>query len=619
MKSTLVFFLLCPFFIYSQGNPAFAEANIDEVWNQFNLTGENVIFASIERGIDYRHPAYLNPDGTTRVAYIYDMVNQTGASAPNNPYGRGTIFTEADINAALVAGGTPISTDRHGHGTACIGITAGNGGGTANLEFKGVATKAKLIVVKMIQDGFGPFGSQPGEAGYFNPGDIPIALQFVHDKVTEMGLPSVTLMNFGSIGGPTDGTSTISRAMDNFIAQGHVLVCGIGDDGGADNHASSILTENVPQELLVSKGVAGNLRLDLWYSEGDRFNVTIEIPNGTIYGPYVAPAASNGVTDIFTSNFNYYQRGADVDFSGATSNRRQILIDFLTGSGTGIHKVTLTPTSVTDTGKFNASLNPALYYYDNKFISHVVSGSSLNDYTSSFNVISPGDYVVDNTWTDINGIPRSRTGEGNPGELWSGSSSGITYDGRQAIDFVASGEVLFAPYYPDTFYENFEFNQVQGGNGFYGLQNAVSAAAPVSCGVIALMLELDPTLTNQDIKDFLNQTARQDSFTGTVPNADWGFGKMDALAAVQEVSNALSILENEKSIIKIHPNPIIDILNIDSRTEILSLRVLSTLGQEIMRLDNVTNQVDLSHIKNGIYLLELKSEFGFKTIKIIKQ
>lgn len=620
MKSTVLIFLLIPMLIFSQGNPAIAEANIDDVYSQFSLTGNDVIFASIERGIDYTHPAYLNSDGTTRIAYIYDMVNQAGATDANNPYGRGTIFTEADINAALTAGGTPITNDRHGHGTACIGITAGNGAGTAGLEFQGVAPEAKLIVVKMIQDGFPAHGTQPSESPYFDPTDIPVALQFVNDKVNEIGLPSVTLMNFGSIGGPTDGTSTISRAMDDFIAQGNILVCGVGDDGGADNHAAATLTQGISEEILINKGTAGNLRLDLYYSEGDRFDVTIEFPNGTQFGPYIAPTASNGATNIFQTAFNYYQRGADVDFFGATSNVREVLIDFLPAGPLGVYKVLLNPTSVTDTGEFHASLNPSTYFNANEFTSHVVPGYSLNDYTSAFNVITPGDYIVDNTWTDINGIPRNLSSQGSPGEIWIGSSTGTTYDERQAIDFVAPGEVFFAPYSPDSYYESFEFNQVQDGNGLYGVQNAVSAAAPIACGVIALMLELDPTLTNQEVKDILNQTAQEDSFTGTVPNATWGFGKMDALAAVQEVNTLLSIdnLEANNNI-RVFPNPAFSTLKIISNVVIKEATVFSLEGRLVLSFHNVEQQLDVSSLQSGIYLLYLKTDETSQTIRIIKQ
>lgn len=53
----------------------------------------------------------------------------------------------------------------------------------------------------------------------------------------------------------------------------------------------------------------------------------------------------------------------------------------------------------------------------------------------------------------------------------------------------APGEVLFTSGNPGTYYSQFRFNQIQGGNGCYGLQNVVSAASPVVTGMIALMLE----------------------------------------------------------------------------------------------------------------------------------
>ena len=97
-------------------------------------------------------------------------------------------------------------------------------------------------------------------------------------------------MNIGSIGGPTDGTSTICQAIDQYVNAGHTFVCGVGDDGGNDNHASGSISQNQTIELDIQKGEAGFLRMDLWYSEDDRFTVSIERPNGTIVGPFAAPA-----------------------------------------------------------------------------------------------------------------------------------------------------------------------------------------------------------------------------------------------------------------------------------------------------------------------------------------
>jgi len=606
MKIYAFTFLLLPFFVLSQGNPAFTEANIEDIYTQFNLTGNGVIFASMERGIDYTHPAFINDDGTTRIAYIYDMIDPSGASDPDNPYGIGTIHTEADINAALIAGGTPLTTDRHGHGTACTGIVAGNGRGTASLEFQGVAPEATIIVVKMIHDPFPPFGSEPAQTAFYNPSYIPVALQFINDKVTEIGLPSVTLMNFGSIEGPTDGTSEISRAMDDFIDQGHVLVCGTGDDGGGDNHAQTIINQDQTIELEINKVVSGNLRFQLWYSEDDRFDVTIEIPGGTQFGPYAAPTNANDAVDQFPGTFNFYHRGANQEFYNATSNRRNLFIDFF-GSN-GVYKVILNGATINDTGEFHASLNPSNHF-------------SNNDFSASFKVISPTDYVVNSSWIDVNGIPRSiPAGEGNPGEIWAGSSEGSTQDGRLGIDFASPGEVIFGPYSPNTWYSNFAFNMVQGGNSLYGVQSAVSASAPLASGVIALMLELDPSLTNQEVKDILNQTARQDSFTGTVPNNTWGNGKLDALAAVQEVNNLLSVeTQSLNSTLKIYPNPVKNILNIKSQNSIENVSVFSLDGKMVLsKIDNF-NQIDISRLNQGMYFLKIKSNNKLHHFKFIKK
>ncbi len=618
MKTSTLLFLLFPVFVLSQGNPAFTEANIDNIYTEFNLTGNGVVFASMERGLDYTHPAFINEDGTTRVAYYYDMIDSSGASNPNNPYGIGTIHTEADIDAALIAGGTPLTTDRHGHGTACTGIVAGDGSGTASGEFHGIAPEATLIIVKMIHDYFPPFGSEPSQTSFYNASYIPVALQFIHDKVTELGLPSVTLMNFGSIEGPTDGTSEISRAMDDFINQGHVLVCGVGDDGGGNNHAQTIINQGQTIELEINKAVSGNLRFQLWYSEDDRFDVTIEIPGGTQFGPYAAPINANAAVDQFPGTFNFYHRGANQEFYNATSNRRNLFIDFF-GSN-GVYKVILNGATINDTGEFHASLNPSNHFSNNGFLTYVVSGYSINDFSASFNVISPTDYVVNSTWIDINGINRSTpSGQGNPGEIWTGSSEGSTYDGRLGIDFASPGEVIFGPYSPNTWYSNFAFNMVQGGNSLYGVQNAVSAAAPLTCGVIALMLELDPTLTNQEVKDILNQTARQDSFTGTVPNNTWGNGKLDALAAVQEVSNLLSIeSQSLANGLKIYPNPANGILNIESDNNIGNVSIISLEGKIIHSKLNNFKQIDVSNLNNGMYILEIKSENKVTRFKLLK-
>lgn len=621
--------LLCFIFIntvshelFAQGSYARQETNLDQVYSQYELTGDGVVIAIIDRGIDYMNSDFIDSDGNTRLLYLYDMINQEGADDPDNPYGVGTIFNQSEIQASLDAGGNPLSMDRYGHGIATTGIAAGNGSGTEDLIFQGVAPNAKIIVVKITQDYFPPFDDQPGQDGFYNPTYLPIALEFVADKVAE--LPSVTLVNLGSIGGPTDGTSTIARAMNDFVDQGHTLVCGVGDDGGADNHASTTISQDQTIEMIIDKGEPGFLRFDLWYDESDRFEVSITRPDNSTEGPFQAPGSANDSDDHFLTGINYYHRGANVEFYGATSDRRELMIDLSGASGE--YKITLKGTSISGSGLFHATLNPATYHNSNSFINYVVEGNSLNDFTAAENVISPSDYVVKNDWVDMDGIDRQMTGQGAAGELWIGSSWGPTNDGRLGIDFAACGEVLYASYSANTWYSHFPHLLVEGGDYNYGIQNAVSAAAPLTTGVIALMLEKNPELTPSQIKDILQQTSRSDSYTGSVPNNQWGYGKLDALAAIVKVDN-LGIFEkqvNTQEMIVV-PNPANEKIHLHFNSiniaDVKQIKIFNNWGQEMKHINfNSSNKdINISGLPSGIYHLVVQDNSESYGTRFIKQ
>ncbi|MDC8002937.1 S8 family peptidase [Aureisphaera galaxeae] len=606
--------------LWAQGIPPRQEVNLDDVYTQYGLSGENVVVVIIDRGIDYRHPDFLDENGNTRLAYVYDMIDQTGAGDPDNPYGIGTIFDQAEIDLALDNNDPPLSTDRGGHGTATTGIAAGNGSGTVSGDFQGVAHGATIISIKITHDAFPPFGSEPGQAGFFDPTFIPVALQFAEDKIAELGLPSITLMNLGSIGGPTDGTSTVCQAIDAFVMAGNTFICGVGDDGGGDNHAATNISQGETIELEIQKAETGFLRLDLWYSEDDRFTISIERPNGTVEGPFAAPAGPNGAVDLSFGDIFMFHRGANVEFFGATSNRRELLIDF-TGN-TGTYKVILEGAQISN-GDFHATLNPSFYSNNNRFLNFVVPGYSINDYASSNLGITPTDYVVQPSWTDINGVPRSITGQGDPGELWIGSSSSPTQDDRLGIDVAVPGEVCHAAYADNTYYESFPGNVLQNSNGLYGIQNAVSAAAPLLTGVIALMLEVNPNLTPEEIRTLIHNSSREDAFTGTVPNHDWGYGKLDALQLIEDTYATLGTedVTKDASIIAF-PNPTQGKLTIATQhlSEEISVTVSNVAGQLLMtHKGQQTQQLELDfNVPRGMYFVTVSTSEGKKTLKVLK-
>jgi hypothetical protein len=68
--------------------------------------------------------------------------------------------------------------------------------------------------------------------------------------------------------------------------------------------------------------------------------------------------------------------------------------------------------------------------------------------------------------------------------------------------------------------------------GVHVLKRGTSMSAPVVAGAAALLLQEEGDLTAARLKDVLEGSARDGSFTGAVPNPDWGQGRLDAVGAM---------------------------------------------------------------------------------------
>ena len=113
-------------------------------------------------GIDYAHPDFRNEDGTTRIIGLWDQTlkmqtttEETGKTYnPPEGYLLGAFFSEEEINEALRQNTRAEqqrlvpSIDYSGHGTHVAGIACGNGR-VSNGVYRGVATKADILVVKI--------------------------------------------------------------------------------------------------------------------------------------------------------------------------------------------------------------------------------------------------------------------------------------------------------------------------------------------------------------------------------------------------------------------------------------------------------------------------------------
>ncbi|GAB5565849.1 MAG: hypothetical protein Wins2KO_29120 [Winogradskyella sp.] len=90
----------------------------------------------------------------------------------------------------------------------------------------------------------------------------------------------------------------------------------------------------------------------------------------------------------------------------------------------------------------------------------------------------------------------------------------------------------------------------------------------------------------------------------------------DATASFNSNCN-LSIDQFNKIEAKIFPNPVLDILNIDSNYAPNSIEIYSVLGKEMISVKN-TQTVDVAKLKSGAYFIKVSSDNGSFTKRFIK-
>ena len=122
--------------------------------------------AFLDRGIDYTHPDFINPNGTTRIKMMWDMSN-ANPSLPICDPGQPApiVYTQAQINNALADPHAPGRARRRRSWHCRAGLAAGNG--RANLpssaQWAGMAPNADLLIVKMTSEGAPAHSGQPAE------------------------------------------------------------------------------------------------------------------------------------------------------------------------------------------------------------------------------------------------------------------------------------------------------------------------------------------------------------------------------------------------------------------------------------------------------------------------
>lgn len=506
------------------------QSKVDSAVERYGVSGKDVIIAILDRGIEWQNWDFRNLDGTTRIKWLLDMSGQNWCD-PHNP--RAVEYSADEINAALAGRSVLTSRDAVGHGTVTAGIAAGNGRSLPGGIHHGVAPEADLIIVKMTSEGVPGHHVEPSEEA-FN-GCIGQALDWLNQKIEPVGKPVVALINSGGqLWGPLDGTSIVSRKIEEFFGNrpGRIFVAPSGDEAGLPTHAGGNYSSSTTI-VNISRSSGDQTQLAMWF-KGPSASIAVEFDDDhrSLTARTDVPGdqdIQNGGNEIY---LHVYEPGQEPYPTTSVGIDHFVNLEFKGHASTGHISLRGLPAEV---GRFDMYSDQAAV---TEFRDHLVSGW-LTDYASTKSAIVIGAYVSTNTWIDITGTaqPTSPNDQEVPGGLWitknrGGSAGGPTRDGRRALDVVTPGENVFATYASNSYWAANTSNLIQDGGSHYGWQGATSGAAPIAVGAIALMLEMKSDLTSDQVRDLLHKTASKDGITVPIPDDNWGSGRIDVRAAL---------------------------------------------------------------------------------------
>ena len=465
-------------------------AHVESIRKDYNLMdydGKGVIIGIVDTGIDYKHPAFEG-----RILEIYDLTT-------------GEVCKKEDI-----LNGTCTQRDENGHGTHVAGIAAGN-----HETYKGIAPGAELIIVK---------------AGnlYFEEDKLIEGIEILAKRIKDYGKPGVINLSLGSFIGPHDGTDLFSKFLSSVINQYKVpIVVAAGNKGHAPIHAKLNLYKATKVDFRIHASFAV---IDIWIMGNDDVNISVSSPCGE------TGVIKQGETKIFDlkecGNIEISYSGIN-PFNGDKEVYIKIKDINISAVQNQIWSINFIPNNIQD-GEVHLWGEGKIEFMDPDF-QYTISNESATD-----GIIAVGSFVSKtNIYINPNSIQGKISNFSSRGPTRRCSKGCVE---RIKPDIVAPGEIVCSAYPISNAGSLIGFYNVCTDSNFRASQGT-SIAAPIVTGIIALLLQANPNLTPEEIKQFIISNSLKDNFTGNKPNNTYGYGKIDAYKTLISVlkTNGISV------------------------------------------------------------------------------
>ena len=482
-------------------------SGVPEIQNQpvLALRGSGVLIGFVDTGIDYQNEVFLNPDGSSRIAAIWDQTIQEGEVPEGFLYG--TEYTKEQIDQAL-GSENPLeivpSVDNNGHGTFLAGIAAGNK--KEDETFYGVAPESMIAMVKLkpakryLRDFF--FIKEGADA--YQENDIMAGLDYLRKLAERLDMPLVIGIGLGTNQGSHLGVAPI----ENLISQissviGNIVVTAAGNETGRGHHYDGTYRpeeEYNEVEIRVGENERG-FSLEFWARAPEYYSIAIRSPSGEYTSRIVGGVTSTQVVDfVFENTRIYVDYRTVVQVSGAFL----ILMRFQAPTP-GVWTIRIYNSLYID-GNYDMWLPMEQFISPDTVFLRPSPNSTLTIPATTANVI------VTSAYNHVSG------------GIYVHSSRGYPLSNIIKPDLAAPGVDVYGP---------------MPGNRF-GRMTGTSVAAAHMVGAAALLLEWALVRGNREIITtgdaiafFIRGATRRSGFV--YPNREWGYGTLNVYQVFERI------------------------------------------------------------------------------------
>ncbi len=581
-----------------------ADVRADSVWMGANLpegyTGKDVIIGVTDWGFDYTSPMYYDTLlQNSRILAAWDQFKNSGPAPSGYSYG-----TEYSTPTELLNAEADTSNiySYATHGSHVAGIAGGSGAGTV---YRGMAFESEFLFVTFLVD----------ESAVLD------AWEWMFNKATAEGKRLVVNMSWGLYHMQSiDGTSLMSQALDNYSSLGVVFVTSGGNNGGENFHikkdfqADSLLTRidfysSATLATLWGQSIHG------WGTPGEPFSVGIKVLNSSnvLLGEssyYSTASTSNYVDSFVVVGLDTIFFNLSCDAAYPTNSRPQarlrvkkpvsgykIVLKSEANAGT-VHFWNVTELT-SDVGNWGMPFSSVGAGYTTGNDQYGIGAPACTHSAISVAAYAANYYTGGGTLAG--------------GALASFSSMGPLITDSLKPDIAAPGIAVGSSMssFTDVAYTSIASVDFNGRTYGFARLSGTSMSSPVVAGVVALILDANPTLTPAQVKAIIIQTAREDNQTGVIPasgDTEWGHGKVNAYHAVQLALGVLGTAEVTKEMDWfVYPNPSassIALSGLENDPTVTSIKLVNANGALILEATEDSN-ISVKDLDAGIYFVRI--------------